>query len=169
MRFVRSILILALIAGAAAPLAAEDTKLAALFIMSFTKYVDWPAPSDSTCIITVLGDDPIYDQLKSLAAAGQVEGRTVVVNKTARIESITKTHILYVAPDKSSQLGTVAARFGSGPTLVVTQKPGLAKAGAGINIITVEGKLSFEVNAESLKRAGLGAKPLLFKLGKLVN
>jgi hypothetical protein len=169
MRFVRSILVLALIAGAAAPLAAEDTKLAALFIMSFTKYVEWPAASDSTCVITVLGDDPIYDQLKSLATAGQVEGRTVVVNKAMRIENIAKTHILYVAPDKSNQLGTVAAKFSSEPTLVVTQKPGLAKEGAGINIITVEGKLSFEVNAESLKHAGLGAKPLLFKLGKLVN
>ena len=169
MRLARSFLVLALIAGAAAPLAAQDTKLSALFVINFTKYVEWPTASDSTYVITVLGDDPIYDQLKSLATAGQVEGRTIVVNKAARIENIAKTHILFIAPDKSNQLGTAAAKFSSDPTLVVTQKPGLAKEGSGINIITADGKLSFEVNADSLKRAGLRAKPLLFKLGKLVS
>jgi hypothetical protein len=169
MKLVRPILVLALIAGATAPLEAQDAKLAALFIVSFTKYVEWPAAPDTTYVITVLGDDPIYDQLKSLAAAGQVEGRTIVVNKAARIENIGKTHILYIAPDRSNQLGAATAKFTSDPTLVVTQKPGLAKEGAGINIITADGKLSFEINAESLKRAGLRAKPLLFKLGKLVS
>ena len=166
---IRLILFWALIACTAMPLAAQDAKLSSLFIVSFTKYIEWPAASDSTYFITVLGDDPIYEQLKSLADAGQVDGRAIVVSKAARIENIGKTHILYIAPDKSNQLGTAAAKFSSDPTLVVTQKPGLAKEGAGINIITVNGKLSFEVNAESLKKAGLRAKPLLFKLGRLVS
>jgi hypothetical protein len=169
MKRIHLILLLALIAAMARPLAAQDLKLSALFVVSFTKYVEWPAASDSTYVITVFGEDPILDQLKSLANAGQVEGRTLVINKATRIESIGKTHILYIAPDKSNQLATAVAKFVSDPTLVVTQKPGLAKEGAGINIITVDGKLSFEVNAESLKKAGLRAKPLLFKLGKLVS
>jgi hypothetical protein len=169
MRLLSLILFLSLIAGTAIPVSAQDAKLSALFVVSFTKYVEWPAVSDSTYVITILGDDPIYDQLKSLAAAGQVEGRTIVINKAARIENVAKTHVLYIAPDKSNQLGTALAKLTSDPTLVVTQKPGMAKEGAGINIITMDGKLSFEVNAESLKKAGLRAKPLLFKLGKLVS
>jgi hypothetical protein len=169
MRLARSIFILALIAGVAAPLAAQDMKMAALYVMNFTKYVEWPASTDSTYVITVLGDDPIYEQLQPLAAASQAEGRTIVVSKAARIENITKTHILYIAPDKSNQLGTAVARFGSEPILVVTQKPGLGKEGAGINIITIDGSLSFEVNPISMKKAGLRAKPLLLKLGKLVS
>jgi hypothetical protein len=116
-----------------------------------------------------LGDDPIYEQLQPLAAAGQVEGRTVVVNKAARIETITKTDILYISPEKSNLLPTAESKFGSQPVLLVTQKPGLAKEGAGINIITVDGKLSFEINVISMKKAGLSAKPLLFKVGKLVG
>jgi hypothetical protein len=165
----RLVLVMVLLAAAAAPLAAQDAKLSALFIMSFTKHVEWPSVSDSTYVITVLGDDPIYDQLKSLSTVGQVDGRIIVVNKAARIENIGKTHILYIAPDKSNQLVTAAARFGAEPTLIVTQKPGLIKEGTGINIVAVDGKLLFEVNAESLKKAGLRARPLLFKLGKLAN
>jgi hypothetical protein len=131
--------------------------------------VEWPAATDSSFVITILGDDPIYEQLQPLATAGQVEGHTIVINKAARIENIAKTNILYISPDKSNQLGTVAAKFAAQPILVVTQKPGLGKEGAGINIITVDGKLSFEVNIVNLKKAGLNAKPLLLKVGKLVS
>jgi hypothetical protein len=169
MRHVRTLLVSALLVISAAPLAAQDTKLASLFVMSFTKYVEWPATADSTYVITVLGDDPVYDQLKPLAAAGEAEGRKVVINKAVRIENISRTHILYISPDKSNQVGTAASRFNSDHTLIVTQKPGMAREGAGINITVIDGKLSFEINAENLKKCGLGAKPLLFKLGKLVS
>jgi hypothetical protein len=169
MRPACAILILSLITGVATPLAAQDMKMTALFVMSFTKYVEWPAGTDASFVITVLGDDPIYEQLQPLATAGQVEGRTIVINKAARIENITKTNILYISPDKSNQLGAAASKLASQPILIVTQKPGLGKEGAGVNIITVDGKLSFEVNIVSLKRAGLSAKPLLLKVGKLVS
>jgi hypothetical protein len=169
MKLIRATIILALMTGVAAPLLAQDAKMAALFVMSFAKNVEWPDSKDATCVITILGDDPIYEQLQPLAAAGQVEGRAVVVNKAARIETITKTDILYISPEKSNLLPTAESKFGSQPVLLVTQKPGLAKEGAGINIITVDGKLSFEINVISMKKAGLSAKPLLFKVGKLVG
>jgi hypothetical protein len=169
MKFIGTMIILTLIAGAVAPLAAQDSKMAALFVMSFARNVDWPESADSTCVITILGDDPIYEQLQPLAAAGKVEGRDIVINKAARIENISKTHILYVSPEKSNQLGTAVARFGSQPMLLVTQKPGLGKEGACINIIAVDGKLSFEINVLNLKKTGLNVKPLLFKAGKLVG
>jgi hypothetical protein len=116
-----------------------------------------------------LGDDPIYEQLQPLAAAGKIEDRTIVLNKAARIENITRTNILYISPDKSNQIGTAAAKFGSQPILLVTQKPGLGKEGASINITPVDGKLSFEINVVNLKKTGLSVKPLLFKVGKLVG
>jgi hypothetical protein len=168
MKLKRAIIILILGCGIASPLAAQDAKMAALFVMSFAKNVDWPA-ADSTYVITVLGDDPIFEQLQPLATAGQFEGRTVVIHKIERIDSINKTHILYIAPEKSNQLGMVISKFGSQPILVVTQKPGLGKEGADINIVADDGKLSFEVNILSMKKAGLSAKPLLLKAGKLVS
>jgi hypothetical protein len=117
-KFARVFLFFAVFASASTPLAAQDAKLASLFIVSFSKYVEWPAGNDPTCTITVLGDDPIYDQLKPLAAVGQIEGRTIVVNKAARLENIAKTSILYISPEKSNQLGTAAAKFGPDHTLI---------------------------------------------------
>jgi hypothetical protein len=169
MKFLRTMIILTLVTGAAAPLAAQDAKMAALFVMSFARNVEWPASTDSTCVITILGDDPIYEQLQPLAAAGKIEDRTIVLNKAARIENITRTNILYISPDKSNQIGTAAAKFGSQPILLVTQKPGLGKEGASINITPVDGKLSFEINVVNLKKTGLSVKPLLFKVGKFVG
>lgn len=169
MRAVRTLVISALILAAATPIVAQDARLGALLIMGFAKNVEWPGGDDSPFTITVLGDDPVYLEIKELAAAATIGGRSVVVNKAVRVENIGRTHILYLSPEKSNQLGMVAAKYSPEHTLVVTQKAGLAREGALINLTTIEGKLSFEINSEALRKAGLVAKPLLFKLGRLVG
>lgn len=169
MRAARALVIFALILAAATPVASQDARFGALLIMGFAKNLEWPGADDAPFIITVLGDDPVYEELKELASAAMVGGRTVVVNKAQRVESIARTQILYISPERSNQLGMIASKFGPEHTLVVARKPGLAKEGAAINLTTIDGKLSFEINSEGLRKAGLAAKPLLFKLGKLVG
>jgi hypothetical protein len=53
--------------------------------------------------------------------------------------------------------------------LIVTNKKGLASAGSPINLAMVDGKQRYEINTESLKKTGLKAKPVLFKLGTVVS
>jgi hypothetical protein len=50
----------------------------------------------------------------------------------------------------------------------VTQKDGLGKEGASINMVYLNGKLTFEINVACLKKGGLSAKPVLFKLGTVI-
>jgi hypothetical protein len=149
---------------------AQDTKFTALFILNFAKYVEWPsAAATGDFVITVLGDDPVIDELKVLAGQTKIETRSVVVKKVASVDQIDNANLLYIAPDNSSSLPAVMNKFGSNNVLVVTNKKGLAKEGAGINFMMVDGKQRFEINAGSLKKAGLTAKPVLFKLGSVIS
>ena len=148
---------------------AQDAKFTALYIINFTKYVQWPEPpGDEGFVITVLGEDPVTDQLKALASAA-TGGAKITINKVMSLESVGKTQILFISPDKCNMLGSAASKFSPANTLIVTQKSGLAREGAGINIISLEGKLTFEINTDNLKKSGLSAKPVLFKLGKPVS
>lgn len=148
----------------------QDYKMLGLYIINFAKYVVWPAEAagQGDFVITVLGDDPIVDQLKTLAAETQVGTQKIVVNKSLALDKTEKCNILFIAPDKSNQLPGAIAKFSSANTLIVTRKEGLAREGAAINLVTVDGKLMFEINVDGLKKCGLSAKPVLFKLGRTI-
>lgn len=45
-------------------------------------------------------------------------------------------------------------QLGSRNVLTVSDSPGLAERGVAINFVVVEGKLKFEINTATLKRAG---------------
>ena len=147
----------------------QDAKFSALYVINFAKYIGWPAGSvQGNFTITVLGDDPISGELKTLAADTKIGDQAVTVAKSASIDKIDNCQILYISPDKSNLLATAMAKFSSTNTLIVTNKDGLAQLGAGINLVKAGGKLTFEINVESLKKSGLSAKPALFKLGKTI-
>ncbi|OGJ89076.1 MAG: hypothetical protein A2268_08750 [Candidatus Raymondbacteria bacterium RifOxyA12_full_50_37] len=144
---------------------AQDTKFSALLVYNFTKYVEW-AGAPSAFAITILGDDPITDELKIIAEkSADVK---ITIKKVASLDQVGQCDLLFISPDKSNQLGAAIQKFPSN-TLIVTNKDGLGKAGSAINLIQVDGKLRFEINPGSLKTSGLKAKPALFKLGKTIE
>jgi hypothetical protein len=146
----------------------QDSKFSALYILNFAKYVVWPAAPTGDFTITVLGDDPVFDQLKSLSADAKIGEQKITVNKSLFVDKIPDCQIIFISPDKSNLLASALTKFANKNTLIVTSKVGLAKEGASLNLITNEGKLGFEINVESLKKCNLSAKPALFKLGKTI-
>jgi hypothetical protein len=59
----------------------------------------------------------------------------------------------------------VAPKLGSKSTLIVTEKEGLAKKGSGINFITVDGKLRYELNDAELDRRNIKLSGKIKSLG----
>lgn len=149
-------------------ISAQDTKFTALMLINFAKNIDWPDPSGDFTI-TMLGDDPVFEELISLANKAPLGNRTMVVKKASSLNTIEKCQMLYITPDLSSNLPSAVAKFGSVNTLIVTFKAGMAKIGAGINFSMVNGQLKFEINGKSIKKSGLVPKLVLFKLGTVIN
>ena len=147
----------------------QDSKFSALFILNFAKYIGWPSSAgQGDFVITVLGDDPAFGQLQSMSSESKIGEQSIVVNKSMNLDKIEKCNILFISSDMSNLLASAQAKFASSNVLIVTNKEGLGKQGAGINLVTENGKLTFEINVESLKKNGLTAKPALFKLGKTI-
>ena len=147
----------------------QDSKFSALYVLNIGKIIGWPASeTQGDFIITVLGDDPIFEQLKTLGAATKIHDQNIVVKKTNTPDKIGKCNILFISPDKSNLLPSVEEKLGASNSLIITSKEGFAKEGSCINLVTINGKLTFEINVESLKKNGLTAKPALFKLGKTI-
>jgi len=148
----------------------QTHKFQSVFIYSFTRYVQWPdAYNQGDFEILVLGDSPIYDELRNMAAAKKVGGdRTIKVTKISNPGEIRRCHILYVPSHKSTQIDNVLAKVASQPILIVTEEPGLGVKGSDINFIVKDGKLAFELNQAAVNRQNLKVSNELTRLGIMI-
>jgi hypothetical protein len=149
---------------------AQSQKYQSVFIFSFTRYVLWPeAYNQGDFEIMVLGDCPILEELRNMAASKKVQGdRTIKVTKINSAAEIKKCNILYVPSSKSGEIENVLAKVSTQSILVVTEEPGLGQKGSNINFIVKDGKLAFELNQGAVSKQNLKVAPELTRLAILI-
>ncbi len=151
-------------------LKAQNEKFKALFMYNFTKYIEWPgAKNTGDFVIGILGNSPIKKELETIATKKKVGGQPMKVKVFNSVNAIGNCHILFIPPGKSSSLNAVKKRVVSQGVLIITDKPGLARKGAGINYILKEGHQDFEINKSVMKEQDFKVNSALYSLGTVVN
>ncbi len=151
------------------PAVAQNYKMHSVFIYSFTRYVQWPdAYNQSDFEILVIGDSPIFDELKAMAQAKKVGDRPIKITKINDASEIRKCNILFLSTTKSAQITEVMEKVNTQSILVVSEEPGLAQKGSDINFIVKDGKLAFELNQASVNKQGLKVSIELTRLAILI-
>jgi hypothetical protein len=165
----RTLLIATLILASTAGFS-QSHKYQSVFIFSFTRYVQWPdSYNQGDFEIMVLGDCPILDELKAMAAAKKVQGdRTIKVTKINSPAEIKKCNILYVPANKSDQIDLVLTKVNNQSILIITEEPGLGLKGSDINFIVKDGKLAFELNQAAVSKQNLKVSIELTRLAVLI-
>ena len=135
---------------------AQKEKFHSIFIYNFSKYVKWPeAQNSGKFVIGVLGTSEIQKDLKTMAATKKINGKSIEIKQFSSAAEISDCHILYVSATESGLLDQVLSKTSSKPILIVTDSPGLARKGAAINFVEVEGKIKFELNRKNTEKKGL--------------
>lgn len=134
----------------------QNHSLQSVFIYSFTRYVIWPESyNDGDFEILVMGDAPIIEELKKMAAAKKVGERTIKVSRISSPEEIKKCNILFIPSSQSALFGDVMTKVNTQPILIITEEPGMGTKGSDINFIMKDGKLRFELNQAAVARQNL--------------
>jgi hypothetical protein len=134
----------------------QNHSLQSVFIYSFTRYVIWPeSHNQGDFEILVLGDAPIVEELKKMAAAKKVGERTIRITQIDSPEDIRKCNILFVPSSKSTLFADVVSKVSTQPILIITEEPGMGTKGSDINFITKDGKLRFELNQAAVDKQNL--------------
>ncbi|MCI0750349.1 MAG: YfiR family protein [Flammeovirgaceae bacterium] len=140
-----------------------------LYIFSFTKYIQWPESNNQGDFeIAVLGDSPILDELKIMAAAKKAGNRVIKVNKINSLSELKKCNILFIPAGNSAQLSDAMIKGQALSVLVVTESEGLGAKGSCINFIMKDGKLSFELNQAAMAKQNLKASNELTRYAILI-
>ncbi len=134
----------------------QAEKVQASFVYNFTKYVEWPASTKSgNFIIGIYGNSAIYDELIKVAESKKAGSQPIVVKKIGNAGEITDQHMLFVAANKSREVGEIVTKVGSKPTLIITESANNIDKGVAINFVVVDNKQRFELKRESLTERGL--------------
>lgn len=148
-----------------------DYKAYTLFIYNFMKYVEWPeAQSKGDFVLAVMGDSPIQKELQALASAKKIKGRNIVLRKCNTVEDTYGSHLVFVPNSKSAMVKTLKEQTKDKPVLIVGEREGLAKKGAGLSFVTLDDdELKFDINKKEIEGHQLKISSQLVSLGTVIN
>ncbi len=150
----------------------DDTnaRIKAVYLYNFTRYFEWPANMrEGNFVICVMGTNPgLSSELTKMAQQKMVGKQKIEIKNITSLSDAGKCNILYLLGDNSSQVKDAMSMFKGKGTLVVTDKNGMAKAGAVINFVVHENKQAFELNTASAQKSGLKVSTNLKDLAKNV-
>jgi hypothetical protein len=159
-----------LIFGLAQGLFAQNAEhYQALFIYNFTRYIQWPSNNSQEFVIGILGKSNIYNELKTLVSNKKVGTSTIVVKQFASAAEIGKCQILFISNEVSSQVPQLAAELQKKNTLLITERSGLSRKGAGICFALEDGKQKFEISKANVEKTGLMINNQLIDMGILTD
>lgn len=142
----------------------------ALFLYNFTKNIEWPASAvGNELVITVLGDDEIKTELEKIAKVKKAGNKSIKIVAAKSVKDIADTHLVFLGSGKSSLMKTLSHNQQGKPVLLVADKGGLCKQGAGISFVTVNGKLRYEICPSIIESHSLKVTQKVLSLGITVQ
>ena len=146
-----------------------NSKIQALFIHSFIKYIEWPPRSTlDTFTIGVYGEYPsLFTELSTMASKKSTTSLKIEVINYLRISQLQNCEILYVVPGDISDMPDIKAKLGKSSTLTITDQPEGTNSGAGINFYYQGGKQKMEIFTQNIESQNLKVSSSLKAITKI--
>jgi len=123
----------------------------ALFVVNMAKYSSWPNHAGGEMHITVLGKTKVYDEL--LKQNGKNANGIIKVDQVDDVQAVGAPNIIYLADGKSSALDDLLKVLQGKPVMIITEREGLFKKGAGFSFVIMDNStLRFDINNSDLEK-----------------
>jgi hypothetical protein len=133
-----------------------DYSILANIIYQLTKYIEWPeARKTGDFIIAVVGDAPLFEELKATIANKRVGSQKIVVKRFSTSQESFDCHILVVPEDETGSLKKIVTRTMNDSILLIGEEEGTAARGACINFRIVQERLKLVINKTNIERRHL--------------
>jgi hypothetical protein len=136
-----------------------------VYIYNFAKYMSWPSHYQSgDFVIAVLGYTPHLKELHQLVNTRKVGNQNIVLKVFSEPKDFGKCHVLFIPEKQSDRIEECIALLGTKPTVIITEKVGMAKRGSCINFLQDGDKIQFELNRTTALNIGVQVRNDLAKL-----
>lgn len=148
----------------------SEYQVKAVFLLNFTKFIEWPATafetSKSPMEICILGNDPFGNTLEQMVKGEVVNGRPLAVQRVKHPPPPKSCHVLFMASiDKNIQ-----ALADAGPgRLTVGEGSTFLREGGMISFVIENRRVRFDVNQTAAQKAGLKISSKLLAVARSVE
>lgn len=125
-----------------------------LYVVNIAKYSAWPTATGDLNIV-IFGKSKVYDEL--IKQNGKiVNGQPLKVTTVESIASLGHPQIVYLPDNKSGSLDEILKATEGKPVLVIAEREGLFRKGAGFSFIILEnGTLRYDINTTELEKRSI--------------
>jgi hypothetical protein len=151
-----------------------NPKIMSLFMINFAKNMEWSNAPKDKFTFGVLGSSLVYDELVKYAQTKKIDHKQIVVIQAdiANLDQLKSSQLLFLPKSESKNLTFVKDALKGLSILIVTEKQGLVKQGAGISFILDENddfKTKFQLSQKEVKSAGISMNSELISLAILMK
>jgi hypothetical protein len=137
----------------------------------FTLFTDWPPDSaaedpSKPFKIEVLGENYFGSYLDEIFKSKKLKNKPVVIHDISNINEISSPHLLFISKSMKNKISEIIAYTKNKPILTIGNTRGFRQAGVHINFYYNRLILSFEINNDAVRAAGLNFSYHLSKMGK---
>lgn len=149
---------------------ADEYAIKGMFVYNFTKYIDWSnSTQGANFSIAVYGKSAIYQSLQQIASNKKINNKSIVVRQVTHAHEAMDCQIIFIPRTNNPVLHETIEVLGSKGILIITEDKDMALKGSCINIITIDGKIKFELNETAVRRDGLKVASQLESLAIRIN
>ena len=174
LRSLRALLLSAvLMAGQAVGAAPTEYEIKAVFLLHFSRFVEWPenafAEPDSPFVVCVFGHDPFGEALDA-AVRGEMSGnRPIVARRIRDVAAVHECHILFVHRSEDARLGEILAALDHRSTLTVSDSVRSVRRGEMIRLVTDNDRIRLRIDVDAARSAQLKIRSNLLRAAEIVG
>ena len=150
----------------APPLAPDtNTKVKAVFLYNFTKYIEWPQSYKSgNFVIGVVADEGFAKEIDIFFSPKSIGSQRFEIKHFSKPSEISQSHMIFVSPNFTGNINEVINKIKGKSTLLIAEKAGMARQGAAINFTIIDNKQKFELNKANAEKYDLKVSSSLSNL-----
>lgn len=148
---------------------AQKEKLQTALIYQLTRLVEWcPEGKQGNFVVAIVGNEPaLLNELLALQVR-RVGTQQIEVKSFVSIGDITKANILFIPESMFDNVEEITAKAGGECTMLISDKVGAARRGAGADVSLVYNtrvsKLELEINRGNMRSKGFSVNDQLYNL-----
>ena len=154
-------------AFAVEPIVADQSAVEAAFLYNFALFTEWPDLPADEFKICVLGSDPVLAALEPVKKK-QIKDRPVSITKISVSAQAQSCQVLFVGRSEHASIAKLANQIGTAPILVVSMENGYDPKNVIIELVALQGRISFKINRTAAQANSLTVSSKLLKLAQQV-
>lgn len=142
------------------------------YLLRLAEFTEWPrTPGEnprSVFNFCILGQDPHGELLEKALLGHSIDDKRIVIVRGHHLHDMGKCDVLFVRASKSHLEVDQLERKPNSRVLIIGDEPEFAAHGGMIQLVREQGHISFFINADAARRAGLKISASLLALATVV-